>query len=237
MTLDFGSDSGLAAKATLPTPASERRVSAQLRARIQRHRSAYTKLKNAVATMRPHIAVRNGRTDFTLPAPSAREAARRLGIDNGLFSHLLKSLKARVLMASQLGPGSARAPFQTAAAREWEWESEVSCAGVTKAERPWWGIRLWLDECKTKALIEWLKAGGPVTGLACTAAVPEAAPVCAALGLLGPLEASLIAGVDDLGGSQGVVLNFTWANLAAALLPPPISLAAVLPIVVAQSSA
>jgi hypothetical protein len=109
MTLDFGSDSGLAAKATLPTPASERRVSAQLRARIQRHRSAYTKLKNAVATMRPHIAVRNGRTDFALPAPSAREAARRLGIDNGLFSHLLKSLKARVLVASHLGPGSARA--------------------------------------------------------------------------------------------------------------------------------
>ena len=41
---------------------------------------------NAVARMRPHIAVRNGRADFMLAAPSAREAARWLGIDDGLFS-------------------------------------------------------------------------------------------------------------------------------------------------------
>jgi hypothetical protein len=237
VTLHFESEFGLEAEAMPQTLKSGSPLSPQLRARIQRHRQAYAKLKNAVAAMRPHIAARNGRLHFTLPGQSSREAAGTLGIDHGLFSHLLKSLQARTLVARRLGLGSTRSPIQAAPAREWEWESEVSCAGVTKTENPWWGIRLWLDECKTKALVNWLKAGGPVTGTACAAVIPEAAPVCAVLGVLGTAEGFLIAGVDDWGGDQGVVLNFTWANLAAALLPPPIDLAGVIPIVVSQSSA
>jgi len=38
--------------------------------------------------MRKYLVVRNGRLHFTLPARSAKEAANRLGIDHGLFSHL-----------------------------------------------------------------------------------------------------------------------------------------------------
>lgn len=237
MTLNFESEFGLEAEAMMPTLESELPSSAQLRARIQRHRSAYAKLMKAVAAMRPHVAERNGSLHFALPARSMHEAAAKLAIDPGLFTHLLKALNARKLVASRLGLGRARLPLPVTTAREWEWESEVSCAGVTQTENPWWGIKLWLDECKTKALVNWLQGGGAATGAACTAAVPEAAPACAVIGALGPAEGFFIAGVDDSGGDQGVILSFTWANLAAALLPPPLNLAAVMPIVVSQSSA
>ena len=62
----------------------------------------------------------------------------------------------------------------------------------------------------------------------------EAAGLCAALAPSGGLEGSFIAAVDALGGNKGVILSFTWAHLAAAILAPPLNLPAIMPVVTAQ---
>src|SRR5262245_57790595 len=100
MTIDYESEMELeeaAAEAEAFSAAESARSRplsrAQLHATMQRHRSAYARLAKAVAAMRPHIVVRNGRAHFTLPARSTHEAASRLGMDPALFSHLHKSLQ------------------------------------------------------------------------------------------------------------------------------------------------
>jgi hypothetical protein len=201
-------------------------ISPQMRAQIEKHRAANEKLMRAVAAMRKHVSVRNGGLHFTLPARSTHEAAAKLGMDHSLFSNLYNSLNARNsrfgLVATR--SGQSRATISA----EVESESSPSCAGVTKVETVWWGIRLWLDECKAQTLINALKGGGAI-GPACVAlAGPEAAPACAVL----PLSAGfgfLTDAIDKSGGSQGVVLSWTWANLA---LPS----GGVTPMVVSQSN-
>jgi hypothetical protein len=181
--------------------------SAQLSALVKKHRNDYARLMKAVAAMRRHIAVRNGRPDFTLPARSTHDAAARLGIDHSLFSHLYRSLKMKKPLASQV-----------TASRELEWESELSCAGVTNLETTWWGVKLWLDECKTQTLVDALKGGGvgagaicAIIGLAGTAGA--ASPICAVIAALGQALGFAVAAVDDSGGKSGVVLTWTWAQL------------------------
>jgi hypothetical protein len=66
-----------------------------LSAQVQKHKHAYDRLLRAVEAMKKHIAVRNGRLHFSLPARSSTEAAARLGIDHRLFSHLYSALKMR----------------------------------------------------------------------------------------------------------------------------------------------
>jgi hypothetical protein len=90
--------------------------------------------------------------------------------------------------------------------------------------------RLWLDECKAQALVNTLKGGGAIGTPSCVAlAGPEAAPVCGVLGGLSAGFGFLIDAIDKSGGSQGVVLSWTWVNL----LPGT----GITPIVVSQSNA
>jgi hypothetical protein len=193
--------------------------SAQLSARVQKHRNDYARLMKAVAAMRQHIAVRNGRPHFTLPARSTHHAAARLGIDHGLFSHLHRSLMMKKPLASQV-----------TAAREFEWESGVSCPGVTNLETTWWGVKLSLDECKTQNLVDALKGGGGGAGAICTiiglASEGVGWVICKAIAGLASALGYLISGVDNWGGKRGVVLTWTWAQL----LP----LVPVIPIVTSQ---
>ena len=127
MTIDFESEWEQEAVEAEPfsAPQSARSPpmsSARLHATIQRHRSAYAKRAKAVAAMRPHIVVRNGRAHFTLPARSTHEAAVRLGIDPLLFSHLHTSLKRSPPLVRSSRP---------ARKGGMEWESPGPCAGVT----------------------------------------------------------------------------------------------------------
>jgi hypothetical protein len=196
-----------------PSPPSPR-----LMAEVRRHRDRHNRLMRAVEAMRKHVAVRNGRLHFTLPAQSTREAAAKLGIDHGLFSHLHDAIKKRNLHAGRLGlrlPQRAQGPSRATISAEVELESKPLCAGVTKTEKLWWGLRLWLDECKTGALVESLLGGTTAAGL-CLFLGPEAAPICAAvIAVLTQGEGRLINAVDKLGGNQGVVLAWTWAQVAA----------------------
>ena len=203
-------------QAELPPRRTRVAISPRMMAEVERHKAAHDRLMRAVAAMRKHVAVRNGRLHFTLPARSTYEAAAKLGIDHSLFSQLHKSMKARNAHAARrglmvTGRGRSRATVST----EVETESSPSCAGVTKVETVWWGIRLWLDECKTQALVNTLKGGGAIGTPTCVAlAGPEAAPVCAVLGGLSAGSGFLIDAVDTSGARQGVILSWTWLQIA-----------------------
>lgn len=197
-------------------------ASPQLRAAIQEHQDAHRKLMETVAKMRRHIAVRDGRLQFTLPARSAAEAAARLGVPQSLFSHLHKSMTISNTHAGRrraMGTTAIRPASKMPARVDAELESGPLCRGVTKYEPAWYGPRLWLDECKTQALVNALKGGGAVGGPAiaasCVAATGGVAtPACAALGALPAAAGFLIDAVDKWGGSQGVILTWTWVTVA-----------------------
>src|SRR5262249_21114274 len=99
------------------------------------------------------------------------------------------------------------------------------CAGVTKSEIVWWGIRLWFDECKTQALVSALRGAGSAADLCGSAFGPEAAVACKLIGVSG----SLVDAIDKWGGNQGVILSWTWVQIAEPIVFP------VIPIVTSQS--
>lgn len=202
--------------------------SASLSAQVQKHKQAYDRLMRAIEAMKKHISVRNGRLHFSLPARSSTEAAARLGIDHRLFSHLYSALRIR----SRHFPSTPQMPPGRGAtiSHEIQMETGSSCAGVSKVESVWWGVRLWLDECQTQQLIKALPIGSAALTPICAAlGGAELAPVCAVFGGLGAAAGPLIDWADKSGGSQGVVLSWTWAQI----LPGT----GVLPIVVSQTSA
>jgi hypothetical protein len=212
-------------------PGLRRPVSADpaLIARAQKHKNAYARLMRAVEAMKKHVTVRDGRLHFLLPARSAAEGAASLGIDPGLFNHLYNSLKIRSSHHHRLQP---RPPMSAGAtvSREVQMESDSSCAGVTKVETVWWGVRLWLDECNTQKLLDAIPKGAPAVSTLCGMVVGgEAKAVCPVFALIAAVEAPLIRWTDASGGSQGVVLSWTWAQLMPGT--------GVTPIVVSQSNA
>jgi hypothetical protein len=109
-------------------------------------------------------------------------------------------------------------------------ETASSCAGVTKIESVWWGVRLWLDECQTQQLVKALPIGSAALTPICAAlGGAELAPVCAVFGGMGAAAGPLTDWADKSGGNQGVVLAWTWAQIMPGT--------GVLPIVVSQTSA
>lgn len=198
-------------------------------AQAQKHKNAYARLMRAVEAMKKHVTVRDGRLHFFMPVRSAAEGAASLGIDHRLFNHLYNSLKIRSRHYHRLHP---RPPMGAGAtvSREVQMESDSSCAGVTKVETVWWGVRLWLDECKTQQLITALPIGSTALTPICSAlGGAELAPICAVFGGLAAAEGPLIKWTDQSGGSQGVVLSWTWAQIMPGT--------GVVPIIVSQSNA
>jgi hypothetical protein len=130
-------------------------ISPRMRAEVEKHKAAHDAFMRAAALMRKHVSVKNGGLHFTLPARSTNEAAAKLGMDHRLFCHLYKSLKARNARLKRGELVTARSGQSHAMiSREEEAESSPSRAGVTKFETVWWGLRLWLDECQTQALVD-----------------------------------------------------------------------------------
>lgn len=195
-------------------PEEDAASSAQRSALVQKHRNAYARLMKAVAAMRQHIVVRNGRLHFTLPARSTHHAAATLGIDHNLFSQLHRSLMMKKPPASKV-----------TASRELEWELG-RCPGVTDFNTGWFTVELKLDECKTQALIDALKAGGAGAGAICGLIGLGTAgtiwPVCAIIAGLGSAIGFTIGAVDDWGGKTGVKLIWTYAQLLLPLTAFPI---------------
>jgi hypothetical protein len=197
---------------------------------VQKHKDAYARLMRAVEAMKKHVAVRNGRLHFTLPARSTQEAAARLGIDHGLFSHLHASIRMRNVRAGQTALARGTRPAgEVTVSSEVQLESGSSCAGVTKVETVWWGVRLWLDECKTQQLVGAIPMGKDALDTLCGALGGDAKVVCVVFKLIAAAEAPLIKWADDTGGNQGIVLSWTWAQIMPGV--------PVIPLVVSQTSA
>jgi len=190
-------------------------LSSNLRAQIQKHRDAHARLMRAVEAMKKHIAVRNGRLHFTLPARSAAEAAARLGIDPKLFSHLHRSIRHRNVRLARAVAMQGAAPRRVTVSSEIQME-DGTCAGVTKSETVWWGLRLWLDECKTQSLVSALKGAGSASAVCAAAFGAEAALACGLIGVSGVLVDS----IDKWGGNQGVILSWTWLQISGAIATP-----------------
>jgi hypothetical protein len=187
------------------------------RAEVQKHKTAYDRLMKGVAVMTKHVAVKGGRLHFTLPAASTQEAAAKLGLDHGLFKQLHSSLKARNAHIQRLGPVRKAGPTSRPTINaEMEYESP-KCAGVTKKEGHWWGVKVWLDECKTAALVDAMKGGGVGAGALCAILGLQSAMVCAAIAGLGQSGGFLISAVDNYGGKRGVTLTWTWYDFQIGL--------------------
>ncbi len=205
-------DSALEVEATGVAPASL--SSQQLQADLQRPRDRYNRVMRAAAAMRKHVAFRNGKLQFALPAQSTREAASKLGIDHTAFAHLHDSMKNRNLLAARAG--TTRNPLAPPLSKQAEFESNPACKGVTKFESHWWGSKIWLDSCMAGQVGENLKIGAPV-GAIC--GVLGAAP-CTVLAGLTAANGFRIVGANNGGGNQGVILTWTWAQLVPPLFEP-----------------
>lgn len=167
--------------------------------KIQQLRLAHTKLSNAIGTMGKHVSQGNGALRLTVKARNAQDAAARLRINPRLFALLHNAMKRRNAQLRARGQGKAELELET---------SSSSCPGRTEVSPRWWGIRVYLNECHTKALIEALKAGtGSAALCVAVAPAPQAKVVCGVLAALGTVGAAAIGGIDSLGGNRGIVIS------------------------------
>jgi hypothetical protein len=91
-------------------------------------------------------------------------------------------------------------------------ESGRRCDGVSKIERYWWGIEIWLNDCDTGAMTTAMNGAAKVGAPACGFAGPMA-PLCGVLvAAIGFGYPALIDAVNRLGGSQGVIITMIGAD-------------------------
>jgi len=173
-------------------------ITPQLRRQIEKHKLAHDRLMRAVGAMRKHVAIRNGRLHFTLPARSTHEAAAKLGIAHRLFLQLHNYMKRRNTRHTSRPSFNAEAAF----------ESGRRCDGVTKIEGYWWGHEIWLNDCDTGAMLTVM--GGAVAGATACAKIPPLTLVCSVLAGLGIAYTVIIDAVNKHGGNRGVII--TWAR-------------------------
>jgi hypothetical protein len=182
---------------------------ADLRAAIERQRSRNAGFVRAVRGLAPQVRRRGGRLVLSIPAGGAGRVAASLGIKAKGVEILARSAAMR--------PARAAAP---AVSRELDMETGGSgaCPGRTDFSTHWWGFRLWLNECQTKAMLGGMKAGAGAAAI-CTAAVPapHAKVACGIIAGLIAIGGGVIEGIDNLGGNRGIVVSKPWLPIA-----PPI---------------
>jgi hypothetical protein len=167
--------------------------------KIAQQRIAHAKLSQAVGAMGKHVTQRNGALHLAVQARNAQDAAVKLRINPRLFALLHNSLKRRNAQLRAKGRGKAELELEA---------SSSSCPGRTEVNPRWWGMQIYLNECHTKALIEALKAGtGGAALCVAVAPAPHAKLACGVLAALGTVGAAAIAGIDSLGGNQGIVIS------------------------------
>ena len=167
--------------------------------KIQQLRAAHAKLSMAVGAMGKHVTQSNGAHRLTLKARNTQDAAAKLKINPRLFALLHNSMQRR------------NAQLREGGRRKSELELEVSagsCPGRTEVSPHWWGIRIYLNECHTKALLDAMAAGSGAAGLcAAVAPAPQVKVVCGVLSALGSIGAAVISRIDSAGGSRGIVIS------------------------------
>jgi hypothetical protein len=182
-----------AARAARPPP--------NLRAAIERQRQRNAGFTRAVRGLAAHVRRRGGRLVLAIPRSNASQIAARLGIKPRGVEILARSAALR--------PARPVAPM----ARELDMEAGGgSCPGRSDSARYWWGYRLWLNECQTKALIGAMKAGAGAAN-AC-AAIGGPKEYCGTFAGVLNLGAGVVEGVDSLGGNRGVVISQPWLGVA-----------------------
>ena len=176
--------------------------------KIQRLRGAHAKLSNAIGTMGKHVTQRDGALRLALKARNAQDAAAKLRINPRLFALLHNSMKRRNAQLRARGQGKAELELEASAS---------SCPGRTEVSPAWWGIRIYLNECHTKALIDAISAGSGVAGIcAAVAPAPQAKVACGVLSGLGGIGAAVISRIDSMGGNRGIVIS----KVSDPLTPP-----------------
>lgn len=176
--------------------------------KIQQLRLAHVKLSKAVAAMGKHVTQSNGALGLALKARNAQHAAAQLRINPRLFLVLHNSIKRRNAQLRARGRGKTELELEA---------SSSSCPGRTEVSPRWWGIRISLNECHTKALIDAIAAGSGVAGIcAAVSPVPHVRVVCGVLGGLGGIGAAVISRIDSMGGNRGIVIS----KVADPLTPP-----------------
>jgi hypothetical protein len=181
-----------------------------VQAKIAQHRAAITHLRKAIPSMARYVRKEGKRYRLVMPVKTLSQAAAHLRVNPATVKGMVQALKRGNM---QMGRGGLR--------REVDMEEETgSCAGTTDFSTHWWGTKLLLNECHTKALVESLGAGMSAAA-ACAVAipVPQAKVACAIAAPLIGLSAGLIKAIDALGGNQGIVIRQTWVSIPPA---PPV---------------
>jgi len=189
-----------------------RMPNALLQQKVQQHQNAHVQLMRAIGAIGKYVGRRNGVFHFTLPARTPGEVAARLRIDPQMAVSLLDSMRRR---NAQLRPGQSGT-----AELELELGEVPACPGRTAVEVSWWGVRIWLNECHTRDLLDALRVGGGL-GTLCSAIapIPHVKLVCGILAASAGIGGGVINYIDRRGGNKGVVFIRPW--IVPPMLPVP----------------
>lgn len=178
--------------------------------KVSQQRAAMAQLRRALPRLGRYVRKDGKRFRLVMKAKSLGEAASRLGLPPATVKAMVQALKQGNLRNASAAPR-----------RELEMEEELAnCPGVTRLTTHWWGNKLLLNECHTKALVEALGVGASAAGLcAATAPVPHAKVLCAVATPLLGIGAGAIKAIDALGGNRGVVIRRPWVAIPPA---PPV---------------
>jgi hypothetical protein len=88
----------------------------------------------------------------------------------------------------------------------------------------WWGVSVWLDEERTKELLNALDVSSVVIGFGAVFAPNLPVKVVAGAAVaVSKLESIWIKTVDERGGHHGVVLNVPWTQIIPTAVGIPAS--------------
>jgi hypothetical protein len=207
---DFETESDeFAFETAAPARAAAAAGGGNVQAKIAQHRTAVAHLRKAIPSLARYVRKEGNKYRLVMPVKTLAQASAHLRVNPATLKGMVQALKRANM---QMGRGGLR--------REVDMEEEASCPGTTSFTTHWWGTKLLLNECHTKALVEAL-TGGMSAAAACAVAipVPQAKAACAIAAPLIGLSAALIRGIDALGGNQGISIRKPWVSIPPA---PPV---------------
>jgi hypothetical protein len=154
------------------------------------HGVPLAEFRETVSKLEPHVHEKNGQLVLD------EKDAARLGLRKEALRAAKKLLAAtnKELRSKKITPADLRPGRETVAA---DVKAAAKCKGKNEINRHWWGVEIYVDDCKVKAI----GAGGGTAATIC-GLMPPSCPFSGAIAIV----AGAMVTMNEVGGNKGVIV-------------------------------
>jgi hypothetical protein len=154
------------------------------------HGVSLDEFRKTVISLEPYVHEKNGQLVLDEKG-AARLGLRKeaLAAAKRLIAATNKDLRGKKIKPADLRPGRESVAADVTAAKK--------CKGKNEINRHWWGVEVFIDDCKVKAI----GAGGGTAGTIC-GLLPPSCPFSGAIAIV----AGAMVTMNELGGNKGVIV-------------------------------